>query len=125
MTTPANELETKANSDGLASIESYRNPTYPKRDHYGDRPRLEQALRLSEERIAKALEQLEGVIEPAGERCCARLYHQLLGIRDQIAESVRRMPVETGELYREDKERFDQAAAALDGVWQQWQKIGG
>jgi hypothetical protein len=51
-----------------------------------------------------------------------RLYHQLLGARDQIAECARRMPLETGELYQEDKERFAQATGALERVWQRWEK---
>ena len=59
------------------------------------------------------------------EAALVRVYHQLLGIRDQVAESVRRMPLETGDLYAEDNERFEQAVAALDRVWRQWQTIGG
>ena len=54
-----------------------------------------------------------------------RLYLQMLGARDQLAEAARRMPLETGDLYDEDKERFEQAVAALERVWQRWEKAGG
>jgi len=49
----------------------------------------------------------------------------MLGARDQVAESVRRIPLETGGLYHEDKERFEQALAAFDRVLQRWVKAGG
>ena len=68
-------------------------------------------------------------LEPQGDRAgkpdSVRLFHQLLGVRDQLAECVRRIPLETGELYAEDNERFNQAAAALDRVWQRWEKEAG
>ena len=35
-----------------------------------------------------------------------RLYHQMQGARDQVAEAVRRLPLEVGGLYHEDHERF-------------------
>ncbi len=54
-----------------------------------------------------------------------RLYHQLLGARDQVAESARRLPLETGDLYGEDKERFEQALAAFDRILKRWVKAGG
>ena len=125
MSSAPSKLESKPNSDGTASIESYHNPTYPKRDHYADRARLEQALGLCKERIATALERLNRSASLPDRASLVRIYHQLLGIRDQLAESVRRMPLETGDLYTEDNERFEQAVAALDRVWQQWQKTGG
>jgi hypothetical protein len=49
----------------------------------------------------------------------------LLGARDQVAESVRRIPLETGDLYHEDKERFEQALAAFDRVLKRWAQVGG
>ncbi len=125
MSSAPSKLESRPNSDGSASIESYQNPTYPKRDHYADRARLEQALELCKERIATALEQLSASASLPDRAALVRVYHQLLGIRDQVAESVRRMPLETGDLYAEDNERFEQAVAALDRVWRQWQTIGG
>ncbi len=125
MTSSASDLAATPKSSGPAPIEPYRNPTYPKRDHYGERARLEQALRLSEERLATARERLNRSGSQPENAALVRAYHQLLGIRDQLAESVRRMPLETGDLYTEDHERFEQAVAALERVWHQWQKISG
>ena len=52
-----------------------------------------------------------------------RLFHQMLGARDQMAEAVRRMPLETGDLYEEDRERFEAAAAALGRLFQSWDGV--
>ena len=68
-----------------------------------------------------ARRKLEAGAGLAGNADAVRLYHQLLGVRDQIAECVRRMPLEAGELYKEDKERFEHATAALERVWQRWE----
>jgi hypothetical protein len=102
--------------------EPYRNPSYPERDHFSDRAGLEEALRTAEERVNAARRKLDSGGNAAGSAKMVRLYHQLLGARDQIAECARRMPLETGELYQEDKERFAQATGALERVWQRWEK---
>ena len=49
-----------------------------------------------------------------------RLYAQMLGARDQVAEAARRMPMETGDLYEEDHHRLEEAVAALDRVFKNW-----
>jgi hypothetical protein len=90
------------------------------RDHFAERARLEEALRNSEERVDAARRKLEARGNSVGNAEAVRLYHQLLGVRDQIAECARRMPLETGALYREDAERFNQAKSALDRVWLRW-----
>ncbi len=53
-----------------------------------------------------------------------RVYYQLLGARDQVAETIRRLPLETGALYDEDKERYEIALAAFDRVYQRWDAVG-
>ena len=35
------------------------------------------------------------------------------------------IPLETGDLYHEDKERFEQALAAFDRILKRWVKAGG
>jgi hypothetical protein len=50
-----------------------------------------------------------------------RLYHQLMGARDQIADCVRRMPLEAADLYEEDQERYQNAVAAFERTWGKWQ----
>ena len=49
-----------------------------------------------------------------------RLYAQMLGARDQVADAARRLPGETGDLYEEDQHRLEEAVAALDRVLRQW-----
>jgi len=104
------------------AIEPYRNPSYPQRDHFSERSKLEEALRLSEARVDAARIELEAGGGPGSKDEALRYYHQLLGVRDQIAECCRRIPLEAGELYEEDKERFEHAIAALERVWQRWEK---
>jgi hypothetical protein len=103
------------------AIEPYRNPSYPEREHFSERTRLEEALRTSEERIDAARRKLETGGDSSGNAQAVRYYHQLLGVRDQIAECCRRIPLEAGELYEEDKERFEHAIAALERVWEKWE----
>jgi hypothetical protein len=52
-----------------------------------------------------------------------RLYHQMLGACDQLAEGLRRLPLETGALYDEDCERLKSAEAALGRLFEQWKTI--
>jgi len=68
---------------------------------------------------------LNSVLNHPKQAIFVRLYLQMLGARDQLAESARRMPLETGDLYHEDKERFEQARAALDRLGRSWDKAGG
>jgi len=86
---------------------------------------LEKAVRSCDERIRSAREKLSSVGNHPKQATFVRLYHQMLGARDQVAESRRRMPLETGDLYHEDKERFEQAMAALDRLWRSWEQTGG
>ena len=45
----------------------------------------------------------------------------MLGARDQVADAARRLPMETGDLYEEDKHRLEAGVAALDRVFQKWE----
>jgi hypothetical protein len=106
-------------------LDPFHNPTYPQRVHILERPQLEQALRSCEERLVPVFKKLNALGNHADRPAFERLYHQLLGARDQVAEAVRRLPLETGGLYHEDKERFEQALAAFDRVLKRWAKAGG
>jgi hypothetical protein len=105
------------------AIEPYRNPSYPQRDHFSERARLLEALRTCEERVAEARRKLDADSRLASDAGAVRFYHQLLGVRDQVAECARRMPLEAGELYTEDKEILERAIAAGERVWQRWEKV--
>jgi hypothetical protein len=123
VTAQSHEIETKTGVAKPARVnDPFHNPSYPRRDHFAERAQLEGVLSSCEERVQAAQKKLESSGDRAGKPDSIRLFHQLLGVRDQLAECVRRIPLETGELYEEDKERFNQAAAALERVWQRWEK---
>jgi hypothetical protein len=46
----------------------------------------------------------------------------MLGARDQISEAVRRLPMEVGHMYEDDKLRLEEAEAALERLFKEWQK---
>ena len=123
MSTSSLDVVTKpAPADGPRPSDPYHNPTYPVRDHLFESAELEKALRSCDERIGSARQKLNSVVNHPKQAIFVRLYHQMLGARDQLAESRRRLPLETGDLYHEDKERFEQAMAALDRLWSSWEK---
>jgi hypothetical protein len=106
-------------------LNPFNNPSYPKRVHIVERAELEQALRSCDERIAPVLRKLNTLGNHPDRAKFERFYYQLLGARDQVAETVRRIPLETGDLYHEDKERYQQALAAFDRILKHWVKMGG
>ena len=98
----------------------YKNPSYPQRVHLNERARWQGVLQSCEERVAAARQKL-GVVGNGPERAVFhRLYAQMLGARDQVADAARRLPLETGDLYEEDRHRLEEAVAALDRVFQRW-----
>jgi hypothetical protein len=124
VTSPTNANERATNLVARSrDDEPFRNPSYPVRDHFAERTKLEEALRIAEERLQAAQRRLEAGGDPARNSDGLRLYHQMLGVRDQIAECARRIPLETGALYEEDHERFKQAMDALERVWQRWEQL--
>src|SRR5262249_49183470 len=86
----------------------FKSPTYPQRVHLHERAQLEASLGSCEERLHAVLNKLSALGKPPQRASFERLYHQMLGARDQVAEAVRRLPLETGALYDEDHERFEQ-----------------
>jgi hypothetical protein len=86
--------------------------------HIHERAHWQGVLDRCEERIAMARQKLDG----PGTKAPAlhRLYAQMLGARDQVADAARRLPGETGDLYEEDRHRLEEAVAALDRVFRQW-----
>ncbi len=105
-------------------MDPFHNPAYPARTHFHERAPLEQALQSCEERLAAARQKLLAMGDRGDRELRARTFHQLQGACDQVAEGVRRLPLEAGELYHEDRERFEQAVAAFDRVWRKWESLG-
>ncbi|WZO97455.1 hypothetical protein EP7_004489 [Isosphaeraceae bacterium EP7] len=94
-----------------------RNPSYPRRLHTNERPHWEGVLRAWDERIAEAAAKLPGA---ANREALDYLHAQMLGGRDQIAMTARRLPQEVGAGYAEDLHLMERAIAALERVFQKW-----
>ncbi len=112
-----------AETDALVQtqrVNPLKNPSYPQRVHLHERAHWQGVLRQCEERIGKARQKLT-VVPPGPNRAIfERLYFQMEGARDQVADAARRLPGETGDLYEEDRHRLEAAVAALDIVFRRW-----
>lgn len=106
-----------------AASNPFRNPTYPQRTHFGESSQLEETLRSWEQKISRVSGKLTALANHPGRATYERLYHQMQGARDQMTEAVGRMPLESGDLYEEDRERFEAAAAALELLFQKWDGV--
>jgi hypothetical protein len=92
----------------------FKSPTYPLRTHFDERAELHEKLRSIEERLQAVRRQLDALGGRPDRSVSERLYVQMLGARDQVAEAVGRLPLETGVLYDEDRERYNEALAAFE-----------
>lgn len=92
-------------------------PTYPQRVHIRERAQWNELLANWDRRVDEAAVQLSG--KPDRIRS-ERLLAQMQGARDQIAEAVRRLPMEVGDLYEEDRRRLDEAVHALERMFTEW-----
>ncbi len=106
-----------------AASNPFSNPSYPQRTHFAERPHLEETLCSWEQKISSVTGKLTALGNHPGRATYERLFHQMLGARDQLADSVGRMPLETGALYDEDRERFEAAVAALERLFQRWDGV--
>lgn len=93
-----------------------RNPSYPARVHAYEAPKWRDLLAGIEARLESARSRWGATKDAAKKGNSERLVHQLAGARDQVADCVRRLPQEVGELYEEDHHRLEQAVAAFDRV---------
>src|SRR5512135_522842 len=102
-------------------VDPLKNPSYPQRVHIHERAHWQEILRRCEERIATARQKLDVIGDSPNRAAFERLYAQMLGARDQVADAARRLPGETGDLYEEDKHRLHEAVAALERTLQRWE----
>jgi hypothetical protein len=119
MSQPVSEAET-AVPPRTQPVDPQKNPSYPQRIHIHEQAHWQGVLQRCEERIATARQKLGALGNGASRATFERLYAQMLGARDQVADAARRLPLETGDLYTEDKHRLEEAVAALDRVARQW-----
>ncbi len=103
------------------TVDPRKNPSYPQRVHIHERAQWQGVLEQCEERIASAQAKLKVVGNSPNRAAFERLFSQMLGARDQVADAARRLPMETGDLYEEDKHRLEAGVAALDRVFQKWE----
>ena len=118
---PSESKETAPSSP--PACDPFRNPSYPQRIHFAERPQLEETLRSWEQKISNVTGKLTALGNHPGRATLERLFHQMQGAGDQMAEAVRRMPLETGALYEEDRERFEVAVAALGRLFESWDGV--
>jgi hypothetical protein len=123
-TTAISEAAEQHHGGSPRPVVPFKSPTYPPRVHFRERGDLEQQLRSVEDRIQAARRKLDVMGSHPDRPSLERLYFQMLGARDQVAEGVRRLPLETGALYDEDKERYAEAVAAFDRVYRRWEGGG-
>jgi hypothetical protein len=96
-----------------------KSPSYPQRVHLKEKPQWQALLKTWEDRIAAVVRDRTAVDDGADRDSRGRLYAQMLGARDQLADAVRRLPMEVGFLYDEDRLRAEEAVAALERLFKQ------
>jgi hypothetical protein len=96
-----------------------RNPSYPQRVHIRERAEWSALLKSWEDRVAEARRQLPS--RPDREKA-AVLIAQMTGALDQIRDAAKRLPMEVGGLYDEDRFRLDLAVSALERLFARWGK---
>jgi hypothetical protein len=101
----------------LATADPRRNPSYPQRVHIRERAQWQAVLKTWQDRVANAAAELPSKPDRA---VADRLYAQMLGSVDQIADAAKRLPMEVGEMYEEDHHRLEEAVAALERLFARW-----
>ncbi|WP_337177805.1 hypothetical protein [Paludisphaera sp.] len=100
-----------------------RNPSYPVRDHYGERHELEARLKACDEKLAAARRKFALLGSHPRRDEYQKLIFQLQGARDQFADAAYRMTREAGSIYHEDEERLGNAERAFAFVLRRWDSV--
>lgn len=100
-----------------------KNPSYPQRAHLHEKPKWLAELQDVENRINTARQMLGSLKNDPKRPAFERIYAQMEGARDQVADAVRRLPQETGDLYEEDHHRVADAQAALKRLFERWESL--
>jgi hypothetical protein len=104
-------------------LPGWTNPSYPKRTHFGEKTQIQERLAFWDDQLATVSEALQRPESGTDQGARERLFHQMHGARDQMAEALRRLPLEMGVLYQEDKERFHAAESALGRLLERWRAL--
>ena len=90
------------------NVDPLRNPSYPQRVHIRERAQWATILSDWDAKIATARAR-GGTGAESAKRSA-----QMSGARDQIADAAKRLPMEVGEMYAEDRHKLEEAVAALE-----------
>ncbi|APW60402.1 hypothetical protein [Paludisphaera borealis] len=101
----------------------FKNPSYPERTHQADRAGLATTLKSCDEKITAVRKKLGLLANHPRRAEYEKIFHQLQGGRDQIADAASRMPREAGELYHEDAERLEFAKQAFARFMARWDAV--
>ncbi len=107
-------------SDPKPAVDPKKNPSYPQRVHLAEKPEWEGTLQAVETRLVVPRQKLSVLGNDPKRPAFERIFAQMLGARDQVADAVKRLPLETGGLYDEDKHRVEEAIKALDRLLVKW-----
>lgn len=112
---------TPATGSNLAAIP--RNPTYPKRNHTTEGPKWMGLLAEWDAKIEALLKTVPAgkTLGELGEK--GRVLAQMVGSRDQIRDSAKRLPREVTHMYHEDHERLEHAVAALGRLFEKYKSL--
>ena len=83
-------------SDPKPVADPKKNPSYPQRVHLSEKPHWQGVLQSIEARLAAPRQKLSVLGNDPKRALFEKLYAQMLGARDQVADAVRRLPMETG-----------------------------
>jgi hypothetical protein len=114
------EPESVTTSDPKPALDPKKNPTYPQRVHLLEKPHWEGVLQQVEARLVVPRQKLKVLGNDPKRPAFERIFAQMLGARDQVADAVKRLPLETGGLYEEDHHRVEEAVKALDRLLMKW-----
>ncbi len=108
------------NPTASSASKPHLSPSYPKRVHIGERRRWQAILENWTARVDKARERLAAIAPGPKRAPYERLYFQMRGACDQIAEAAARLPMEVDAMYEEDKHRLEVAVEALERTFARW-----
>lgn len=98
----------------------WQSPSYPKRVHVGERARWRGVLETWRGRIEDARRKLDDIAPGPKRAPYEKVYFQMCGARDQIAEAAGRLPMEVDHMYHDDLHRLKEAVAALERLFDRW-----
>jgi hypothetical protein len=119
---PVSESDS-ATSPRSTPADPWKNPSYPQRTHLHERAHWQGVLADWDARIAAARQAPMTVAMRMDFAPFERMLHQMQGARDQVADAVRRLPMETYDLYEEDRHGLDEAVSALNRLFEHWDAL--